>query len=203
MIELVYYRVNSGSYPGGTYSYGTWSPQPGDLLVCYGTNTLPSFSSGVSLLRSYTLTSFGYYGNYTFRANVYYVVGTPSEQSPPRYCGISLWRPSYPMRYVPQDLVFHNDVPAGQGRNFPSQFGVWIADFANTSWAAEWNWYPTITGNIDLKYNLRCHDSFIIGGVASPGTITGTAYLLSRVDMAGILIVATPLLVGSGDFVMV
>jgi hypothetical protein len=197
MISCVYYNVQGSEW-------GTWSPQPGDLIVSFGTGSVPTISSGASLLRSYSLGSFGYSSNYTVRAYVYQVeqsgISKPNVGS---YCALGLWRPEVPSLYFPQDYMFYDDVPAGQSRSSPTNGGVWICVPGNNTWAAEWTWYPVITGDVSLVHNARAHDVFLIAGESTQGTAQVSAQLLSKVDIFAFEVRVEPFAYGFGDFVMV
>ena len=200
MISCIYYRTSSDN----NLEWGTWNPQPGDLIVSFGTGSVPTISSGASLLRSYSLSGFGYGGRYTFRANVYQVEqsGIP-KPSVLVWTALGLWRPEVPSLYFPQDYVFYNDVPCGQPCSFPTNGGVWICVPGNNTWQAEFSWYPVVTGNVTLVHNARAHDVFLIAGESTQGTVQVSAQLLHHVDIVAFEVRVQPLAYGFGDFVMV
>jgi hypothetical protein len=203
MISCIYYRTNGGSY-GQSLEWGTWDPQPGDLIISFGTDSVPTISSGANLLRSYSLSRFGYWSSYTFQAYVYQVEqsGIP-KPNVTEYCALNLWRPEAPSLYFPQDYVFYDNVPRGQPCSFPTNGGVWICVPGNTSWDAEWSWYPVVTGNVTLVHNARAHDVFLIAGESTQGTIQVRAELLTKVDIVAFEVRVEPFAFGFGDFVMV
>jgi len=197
MIKCIYYDVQGKTW-------GTWDPQPGDLIVSFGTGSVPTIPSGASLLRSYVLGPFGFGGYYTFRAYVYQVTQPQiPKPSVSLYCALGLWRPEAPSLYFPQDYVFYDDVPAGQWRSFPTNGGVWICVPGNTTWNAEYTWYPIVTGDVSLVHNARAHDVFLIAGKSEQGKVQVSAQLLYYADIVAFEVWVQPFAYGFGDFVMV
>ena len=197
MISCIYYNVQGSEW-------GTWNPQPGDLIVSFGTGSVSTIPSGASLLRIYSLGGFGYRSRYTVRAYVYQVeqsgIAKPNVGS---YCALGLWRPEVPSLYFPQDYIFYDNVSAGQSRSFPTNGGVWICVPGNNTWTAEWSWYPVIAGNVTLVHNDRAHDVFLIAGESTQGAVQVSAQLLSKVDIFAFEVRVEPFAYGFGDFVMV
>jgi len=197
MIKCIYYDVQGKTW-------GTWDPQPGDLIVSFGTGSVPTIPSGASLLRSYALSRFGYRRSYTFLAYVYQVTQPPiPKPSVSWYCALGLWRPEAPSLYFPQDYVVYYGVPTGQRRSFSTNGGVWICVPGNTDWSYEYTWYPVVTGDVSLVHNARAHDVFLIAGKSEQGKVQVSAQLLYYADIVAFEVWVQPFAYGFGDFVMV
>lgn len=183
--------VTSGGSRAGTVSH-RFNSSAGDILAVLFSVEAQSPSaliisvSGASQAGYYGRTAFGYVESYSVGLAVFVCYGPatvnlnsikPYAYAVAHYSG-TLW-PTIKLGTP----IFWNNVSKGLAVTTPLPGGLFFVITGNTTWSAEWTWYPTFSGAVN--FNLRNHDCFFTGGITGGGALT---IIINQADSADILV---------------